>query len=296
MGKWIRYYQVILAGLIGSILAIVLFSLGLSAYQVSQGILKWSDLNNIGGFWNGHVGMFALLVIALGIYVQARQFESQLNIERQERLDLRREHAYTMLELIEAKINQLRESLLAYQIERTDSGKANCFEFKGIWAILDALRNERRRRTEDYEVWIDERVLTAYVRALQQRQAIWEKITSLNQELGDISQDSFYSNEAAISGEQEITSYLNYSKEKRDKFMEELRGELTPAPVLETLETMVQSGWRISVNQAATNWYITARCFASDRKAEIPIYSDGFSEKSEAYKQVTKEWLERFAG
>lgn len=295
MEKWIRYYQLVLAGLIGSILAIVIVSLVLSAYQVSQGILKWSDLSSIADFWNGHFGPIALLVIAVGLYIQARQFDSQLHIERQERLVLRREHAYTVLELVEAKITQLGEAVHAYESHQEESGGLTWTEQKGIWSVLDALRRIRRITAEDRELWTDERVLDAYVRGLRVRKEIWDKINALNQELGDEKPlDSFYAHETVISGEDEISWYLSDLRKRREEFVAQLHAQEIGNEIIEALGRMTQDGWRISQNQAAQSWYVSARCFAADKNDEVAVVSEGFVEISAAYSQLTTKWQNEF--
>jgi len=296
MERWIRYYQVILAGLIGSILAVSLVSLTLSAYQVSQGILRWSDLSNIGEFWNGHLGMVTLVVIAVGLYVQARQFDSQLHIERQERLDLRREHAYTVLQLIEAKIERLTESVQAFELGRDESGLVKCTEQKGLWGVVDALRNVQRVKAEDYELWVDERVLDVYIRTLNARVAIWKSISALNIELGaEEPIDSFFLNEGVITGEHEIAGYLDDLRKERDRFFEGLRSRNVAVEITDILARMTRDGWRIAENHAGDFCYASARCFEADKKVEVAIYSEGFRESSAAFKELTEKWQNQFA-
>lgn len=296
MERWIRYYQVILAGLIGSILAVSLVSLTLSAYQVSQGILRWSDLSNIGEFWNGHLGMVTLVVIAVGLYVQARQFDSQLHIERQERLDLRREHAYTVLQLIEAKIERLTESIQAFELGRDESGLVKCTEQKGLWGVVDALRNIQRVKAEDYELWIDERVLDVYIRTLNARIAIWQRISALNIELGaEEPIDSFFLDEGVITGEHEIAGYLDNLRKGRDQFFEGLRSRNIAVEITDVLARMTRDGWRIAENHAGDFCYASARCFEVDKRVEVAIYSEGFKESSAAYKELTEKWQNQFA-
>jgi hypothetical protein len=289
-----RRYQIVLGALIGIVFGFVLVSLVFSAYLASRQTLTWSDLSSIAGFWNGHLSLFTLIVIAMGLYLQARQFDVQLRTEQQERLKLRRDHAQTLFQILDSRLAQIGESVQGYEVIRDDTGKVKSHLLRGIWEIVTALRRLKASRAEDCEVWADERSLTSYLLTAKELATVSVALNELGSQIGDSQSSMPMSPASGITGEEEVEKFLDDLRSQRDEMLRRIRDAGCPTEILGALGSIGQLGWRLSIHQARDQWYVAARCFASDRSDEFQITSAASPDLASASKDLAAQWNSQF--
>ena len=288
-------YQMILSGLIGAICAIILVSLSFSIYGASQSFFTWSELDNIGSFWNGHISVLALLIIAVGLYLQAEQFRIQQRIEQSEQEKMKYDNMQGVFQILESRITQMGETIRGYELVYDDFGKESVRELHGIWEVSDAMKRFNDDTDNDNEVWVNEHLLVIYARKVVECANLCEAMNEVHKQKGtDHLWESLVPTMELVV-QQEISNYIEKNRAKKKIIMEQMKEVGCSNEIITEITIIMERGWRVSVQKIRNEWSIRARNFTFDRRNTLNIASELYQDLPKAFTDIVDKWNKEYA-
>jgi hypothetical protein len=266
----------VIAALVGAVGGILVGSLLLSAHGAAAARLGWDDLSSIGTFWGGHLTALSILIIGVGLVIQARQLRTQVEAERNEARRSR-------LDRLTSQLPVLGSNLCAYYLDgSTTPSKIDAY--KGLQPFAAAILN-KPNDLPDLEIWVDTAPLMSYAHAAKEVQRI---ATELEGSLAN-SPDSIY----GFVYHKGICEYADRILKARSEFLSRLRHQFNDETILSGLAELMEDGWKIESNTVQGVYYTSARCFDPFLKRIDILRADDPSPQL-ACQMLVKQWIEKY--